>query len=102
MLHTITWSEGKGKNVTQIRLVDGGCEFVSQNLVNPSPNKPVQSRHCCRGAPIQKWLLIRWYGIPKPKRWLMKKPLSESDLRGCGCPVKCRTAWEAIRMVWNA
>lgn len=64
-------------------------------------------KRCCggnRGVKIEKWLGIRWYGVPIFKRLRMQRaiwPIKIMPMKGCGCPVKTKATWLATKAWFN-
>jgi hypothetical protein len=51
-------------------------------------------RHAKPGArPIVRWMLLRWYGVPKPLRLGLPE---RYKLTGCGCVVVLKDVWTWI------
>ena len=45
---------------------------------------------------VVRWLGIRWFGVPKPLRMLMR-PWLTGDVQGCGCIARLKTLWLKIQ-----
>jgi hypothetical protein len=67
------------------------------------------SRNRSCSNPIVWWLGARWYGVPAPIRWwnrglaaVFPNRQKPENYRGCGCLVKVKAAWMALKWLWKA
>lgn len=62
---------------------------------------PARTKGCagCGKGPVVTWLRIRWHGTPRPVAWWrrLRGVDEEKDWEQCGCIVKAKAAWEAVK-----
>lgn len=107
--HRVTWQiNGRWFRQT-LQYTDGGIvpagDVESGEGTPDSVNgKPVG----CGNVESQRWPTRfgpRWWGIPWPKRLRASASwpfVYLEDLPGCGCMVKLKAAYHALRMFWKA
>lgn len=95
------WTTSDGRRVSQrIEGTDDGV--VIRGDMKPLAEPGNTPAGC---GMVHRWCFLRWHGVPFPKRLLLKKRwpfVGVRDLPGCGCLVKGRALWSAIKIVWRA
>lgn len=79
-----------------LRMKEWRGEVGRLDGVSVDPKKPCDG---CGKPEIVEWLGVRWYGTPKPMRWwrLWMYTATKDDMVGCGCIVKLKAAYLAVR-----
>lgn len=65
-----------------------------------STSTEISQSKSCKSAATEWWLWMRWHGFPYPLRlyfWLFYDKNAPKEYPGCGCIVKLKNIWKAIR-----
>ena len=87
--------------VQDLEIRDGSITGIGKAVISESPRvreikkrSPAPKLKPCCGVSIVKWLGLRWYGEPMPRRWWKRwRTGMRGPWKGCGCLVKPKEAW---------